>query len=192
MVSLTIALPVLAIAGAILGFNFLRRHSPRPARPAHTAGARIVSEPVNTPTYADCGHCNRSFRYVLWHSGFSDSAYAYCDTCGMLALLDLWRVPESIRKRSPFGHGEIEQSAEEYLSSCSCGGHFKKGSSPRCPYCGESLSSDLMAGAIERNAPGTAKGWRWQRTWSGIYCIAVEDPDNPNTLRFLKDPWTST
>ncbi len=36
----------------------------------------------------DCEHCGRLYRYSLWHSGFGDNSYAYCDDCGMLALLN--------------------------------------------------------------------------------------------------------
>jgi hypothetical protein len=28
---------------------------------------------------------------------------------------------------------------------------------------------------IEADAPGTAKGWRWQRNWTGLYCVILAD-----------------
>jgi hypothetical protein len=28
---------------------------------------------------------------------------------------------------------------------------------------------------IEINAPGTKKGWRWQRNWQATYCIVIEN-----------------
>jgi hypothetical protein len=28
---------------------------------------------------------------------------------------------------------------------------------------------------IEPQAEGTKKGWRWQRTWTGLYSIIIED-----------------
>ena len=34
----------------------------------------------------DCEHCQRSYRYSLWHSGFGDNSYAYCDQCGIRSL----------------------------------------------------------------------------------------------------------
>ena len=142
---------------------------------------------MNDFTFLNCDHCEKSFRYVLRHCGFGDSAYAYCDSCGMLALLDLWRIPEPLKKVCPIGHGEIDQQVEQFLTHCVCGGQFRKGASPRCPHCRELLSALAMTAPIERNAPGTAKGWRWQKSWDGLYCIAVEDHDH--ALRFVKDPW---
>ena len=35
---------------------------------------------------------------------------------------------------------------------------------------------------IEANAPGTKKGWRWQKNWTGLYCILVEE-------RVTQDNW---
>src|SRR2546429_2714934 len=46
------------------------------------------------------------------------------------------------------------------LTACSCGGRFRRGSSPRCPACAQPLSADSAAVWIEANAPGTAKGWK--------------------------------
>jgi transcription elongation factor Elf1 len=43
-----------------------------------------------------CEHCGESFSYRLIHNGFNESAYAYCGTCGMTALLDGWQMPSSI------------------------------------------------------------------------------------------------
>jgi hypothetical protein len=40
----------------------------------------------------------------------------------------------------------------------------------------------LAAEWLERNAPGTAMGWRWQRSWRGLYCIIIED-------RVVHDNW---
>jgi hypothetical protein len=64
---------------------------------------------------------------------------------------------------------------EQYLLPCECGGKFSKGNSPRCPQCNQSLSADKATGYIEAQSPGTAKGWRWQRDWQGIYCAVIND-----------------
>jgi hypothetical protein len=45
------------------------------------------------------------------------------------------------------------------------------------------LSAELGASYIEKNAPGTQKGWRWQRNWSGNYCMVVEDRKVENNFR---------
>lgn len=124
-----------------------------------------------------CEHCGNGFAYYLIHAGFSDSSYAYCDTCGETALLSYWRVktfgiPELAHC---FSYQEICTEWEPYLKSCDCGGSFKKGAAPRCPKCKEQLSPEVAAGYIERNAPGTKKGWHWQRNWHGLYCIVVDN-----------------
>jgi hypothetical protein len=137
----------------------------------------------------NCEHCRKEYRYELWHTGFADLTYAYCDACGMLATLNLWDPRWSKLPTNSSGHREIETILEPFLESCICGGKFRKGSQPRCPHCKFPLSAEYAASFIEDNAPGTAKGWRWQRSWSGLYCIAIEDLANPGTLRRMKDPY---
>ncbi len=69
---------------------------------------------------------------------------------------------------------EICAAMEPFLKPCECNGAFRRGSSPRCLHCKQPISAD-PAPYIETNAPGTAKGWRWQRNWTGLYCIVIED-----------------
>ena len=123
-----------------------------------------------------CEHCGKVFTYYLVHCGFSDSSYAYCDTCGSTALLSLWSptYPVSVGtlpKGDPFQ--EISAEWEQYLRPCGCGGRFKKGATPRCPNCNRQLSPELAANYIEKNATGAKKGWQWQRSWSALYCIVI-------------------
>lgn len=127
-----------------------------------------------------CEHCHRTFDYSLIHNGFNDSAYAYCDSCGCTAVISGWSpIPEGARIRI---HQRIDPDVEQYLDQCACGGKFTANASPRCPSCREMLSPVNATAWIEANAPGTAKGWRWQGSWSGIYCIIVEDC-------IARDPW---
>jgi hypothetical protein len=63
---------------------------------------------------------------------------------------------------------------ESRLEPCECGGSFRKGGAPHCPNCDEALSAELAASYIEKNAPGSMKGWRWQKNWKGLYCMVVE------------------
>src|SRR5262249_5163152 len=120
-----------------------------------------------------CEHCTRSFDLDLLHCGFGDCSYAYCDSCGKTALLSGWS------KEWPAGvkctQAEICADMEPHLEGCSCGGRFLKGSSPRCPQCKERLSADKATEYIEDQAPGTKKGWRWQRSWSGIYGVIINE-----------------
>ncbi len=72
-------------------------------------------------------------------------------------------------------HQEICAELEKHILQCECGGTFRKGSSPRCPHCGEPLSAEVAVTYIEANAPGTKKGWHWQRNWHETYCIIIEN-----------------
>ena len=129
-----------------------------------------------------CQACKHTFGYKLLHNGFNDSAYAYCDSCGETAVFSGWspNVPKGV----DIGlHGPLKQAVEPLVQPCKCGGAFQGSAAPRCPHCGERLSVEEATEYLERNAPGTAKGWRWQRRWNGLYAIVIED-------RMTKDPWT--
>lgn len=119
-----------------------------------------------------CTNCSQEFTYWLIHNGFNDSAYAYCDRCGKTAILSAWS--DKIPKDSPINlHEKINPDVEPFLSLCECGGKFTHDASPRCPHCCEELSPVKATTWLERNAPGTAKGWRWQQNWNGLYCIVI-------------------
>jgi hypothetical protein len=72
---------------------------------------------------------------------------------------------------------------EQYLTPCECGGRFRRGAAPRCPRCAESLSTESATSYIESNAPGTKNGWHWQRSWSRLYCIVIENKMVENNFR---------
>lgn len=129
-----------------------------------------------------CQHCKATFEYALLHNGFNDSTYAYCDQCGKLAILNGWKIPEGLKCRV---HEPISTELEPMLQPCECGGQFRGKSSPRCPTCQESLCPDLATEWIEANAPGTAKGWKWQRSWTGMYAISI-------AKNIVKDNWKPT
>lgn len=121
-----------------------------------------------------CEHCGAQFNYWLSHSGFGENAYAYCDSCGKTAILSHWNKKMPRLPDCP-GQQEICAAMEPYLQPCSCGGRFRRGAAPRCPHCNQKLSAERASAYIEENAPGAKKGWRWQRNWSGIYSISIED-----------------
>jgi phage FluMu protein Com len=100
-------------------------------------------------TSGTCEHCKQSFNYRLCHSGFGDCSYAYCDQCGMTAILDYWdkKIP-----KWPVGcprHQEICVELERHIKPCVCGGAFRKGASPRCPRCGVVLAPEAATAYIE-------------------------------------------
>lgn len=129
-----------------------------------------------------CDQCSKPFQYDLLHNGFNDSAYAYCDRCGMLCILDGWKIPKGVNLTI---HQKITPEIEPLLTPCQCGGKFTATASPRCPHCMTAISAENATEWIESNAPGTKKGWRWQRNWAGIYAISIEK-------LFVEDNWKPT
>ena len=129
-----------------------------------------------------CEHCQQPFGYWLAHCGFGVCVYAYCDSCGRTAILSLWdkRMPKL--PNCP-GQQEMCSAMEPYVQPCECGGTFRRRSAPRCPHCAKPLSPEFATSYLEANAPGTKKGWRWQRNWSGVYCIVIEDRRVDNNFR---------
>jgi hypothetical protein len=128
-----------------------------------------------------CASCRQTFGYMLIHNGFNDSAYGYCGRCGTTALFDAssTAVPQGVEVGF---HGPLRAEAESLVAPCVCGGRFRGAASPRCPHCSAELSAEVSTAFIERNALGTAKGWRWQRSWQGLYAIVIDN-------RVVKDPW---
>src|SRR5271166_2657291 len=119
-----------------------------------------------------CDSCGRTFSYQLVHNGFNDSAFAYCDQCGCTAMLSGYHLGIPAAEKLAI-HGPVNVEAEELLTPCSCGGSFRATASPRCPHCKSALSADVARAYIEANAPGTKRGWKWQGSWSGLYCLIV-------------------
>lgn len=118
-----------------------------------------------------CDQCTGTFPYRLIHNGFNDSSYAYCGRCSFTVLLSGWSRPA---QRARLGiHQRITPGVEMLLRPCPCGAAFLAPEDPKCPECARPLSSAKAAMYIERDAPGTARGWRWQRSWSGIYSIVL-------------------
>jgi len=132
-------------------------------------------------TQGTCDGCGRAFEYDLFHTGFADAAYAYCDSCGMVAYLSAWYPGAPGRPTfDSFGHATAQMT--QLLKPCPCGGSFTATAVPRCPHCQHQLSASAATSWIEANAPGPAKRWRWERSWDGIYCLVIEQ-------RLVKDNW---
>jgi hypothetical protein len=119
-----------------------------------------------------CEKCGCWSTYRLLHTGFSDSAYAYCRDCGMTAVLNAYRAVQR-PVRVPW-FAEVSSEAAAYLLPCPCGGEFANDRAPRCPSCKTSWSAERVTAAFEADAPGTAKGWRWQHSWTGVYFVIIE------------------
>jgi hypothetical protein len=93
----------------------------------------------------------------------------------MTADLDLWSTALPKLPTGTLRQQVIPEEMEPFLKPCPCGGRFSSHAAPRCPRCSQVISADEAATWIEKNAPGTSSGWRWQRSWSGLYCIVIEN-----------------
>lgn len=140
----------------------------------------------------DCEHCARSFHYALLNAVFGDFSYAYCDTCGALATINLNNSILLKMPKTDATNQAIPAAWEPFLKECVCGGSFRRGASPRCISCDQPLSAELAAPHLEKNSVGAPRGWQWQRNWMDTYCLAIEDPKNPGKLRQVVDPFLSS
>ncbi len=146
----------------------LRRRASRPQLKRDPLDGAIMARRDGQGT---CEHCSSAFDYYLVHNGFNGSSYAYCESCGRTALLyrPEWPLAISI----PF-HYEMASWVEEQLPPCICGGRFRPDGAPRCPKCNATLSANEATRWLEAQAVGTSEGWRWQRSWQGLYCIVID------------------
>lgn len=122
-----------------------------------------------------CENCGQAFRWYLTHNGFNASCHAYCSLCGATAILSLHSPPLAKYKALP---GGITPALEPVLKTCDCGGSFLATAGPRCPSCLHELSAVEASKYIEPPLPGTQKGWRWQRIWTGdraLYAIIINN-----------------
>jgi hypothetical protein len=145
--------------------------------------------PMFTLHKGDCENCGHCYHYTLLHAGFGDYSYAYCDRCGALATFDYSSSILSTMPPISVPHQVIDAEWEPFIRPCECGGHFRKQASPRCVHCNQVLSAELATAHIERNSAGAPRGWRWQKNWTDSYCIDIENPRSPGTLRQVSDPF---
>ncbi len=138
----------------------------------------------------DCEHCGRTFHLALLNASFGDYSYAYCDTCGTLATIGYTSGTLLKMPKPSASHQVIDREWEPFLRPCSCGGRFRCDAAPRCVFCTQPLSAEYAASHIERNTIGATRGWRWQRNWTDVFCLALEDPKSPGTLRQVSDPFS--
>jgi hypothetical protein len=171
----------------VLGFNF-RGDALRDPFDPRTAWKWGFEESMITLKRGDCENCGRFYRYSLWNSGFGNNTYAYCDLCGMLAVLYYSNPLVAGLPPASVECEEMDQSWEPFLLSCPCGGRFRRGASPRCPFCRERLSPTYAAEHIKTQALGAGRAWQWQNSWSGLHCMAIENPRNPGALLQIEDP----
>ena len=72
---------------------------------------------MRTPDPGKCETCSNAFGYILIHSGFNDSQYAYCDHCGMTAILDHYS-PKCPKPLPAEPYRTISETMEPLLQPC--------------------------------------------------------------------------
>ena len=128
-----------------------------------------------------CESCGAVFPYEIAHNGFNDSAHAYCDRCGTTAIVGVLAIEKRLG-HVPKTLAPLPAEIEPLLEGCSCGGRFVGTAPARCPSCHRALSAARAAKWLESQAAGTGNGWRWQRSWSGLYALILAE-------RVVFDPW---
>jgi hypothetical protein len=112
------------------------------------------------------------------HNGFNSTDYAYCDSCGGIAFFSIYSRLPGLKSGDKWPDDWLR-----WAKPCRCGGQYSRSASPRCPHCCQQLSAEAASEYLERNAPGYSGGWRWQRSWSGLYSIIIND-------NAVDDPWS--
>lgn len=139
----------------------------------------------------NCEHCHQTFNYSLWNAELGECSYAYCDACGAVATIEYSDRRMALLPPTNLMKQEIDESWEPYLASCGCGGSFRRGASPRCPFCHQPLSAEHAGGYIESIYANLTKNWRWQGNWSEEFFIAMEDPKTGTDTMLVANPFKS-
>ncbi|MFX1466819.1 MAG: hypothetical protein ACFFA5_10135 [Promethearchaeota archaeon] len=113
-----------------------------------------IVTPGNNRFISSCDFCGKFFMFRMFHVGFSDVDYYYCDRCTNYLAVSIYdqkynRLLDklSAKRISPFSQPnefsdyDIQlnldnyQLIEDHFVSCTCGGHFRYLANCLCPYC---------------------------------------------------------
>lgn len=94
-----------------------------------------------------CPSCSNTIRLEqmhIYHAGFSNLGFLYCDTCPNILEFSTYNrnYVAIVGGKHPWTlvHKD-KKKVEDHLRQCSCGGKFKFDLKPRCPYCKSNLES---------------------------------------------------
>lgn len=96
-----------------------------------------------------CPHCGKKIRLrqqYLYHAGFSNQGFLYCDSCPAILVFGSYN-PNYVRivgDKHPWMLSQEEKKrVEAHLTHCHCQGRFRFEAYPRCPHCAGDLHSLL-------------------------------------------------
>ena len=110
--------------------------------------------PGNNRFISSCDFCGKFFMFQMFHVGFSDVDYYYCDRCTNYLAVSIFDPKYdklldklSVNRIEPFSQPyqfsdydiqlnlENYQLIEDHFVPCTCGGQFKYLANCLCPYC---------------------------------------------------------
>jgi uncharacterized C2H2 Zn-finger protein len=96
---------------------------------------------ITCPT---CENVIRLKQKQIYHAGFSNLGFLYCDTCTNILEFSTYNkhYVAIVGEKHPWTLSQKDKrKVETHLKQCSCGGRFRFDLQPKCPYCGGSLES---------------------------------------------------
>ena len=118
-----------------------------------------------------CPACHANLRDLVkgpYHSGFSNVAALYCDTCAKTLVIGSYdpKYQALTPGKQPWCLSEDEKlRVENHIKPCSCGGRFRFGAFPRCPVCLASISALLPDSIHFLVLPDSLDAERCDKVW---------------------------
>lgn len=127
-----------------------------------------------------CEPCTARSRARIFHSGFSNVEYLYCNSCCCTAILDFFSERSAIlRDLATRGWWSWRASTtscsqiEGTLDDCGCGGRFTFEAEPRCPVCQHVL--DLASVKRQLDAESWWRSDAWRPREDGYFLVLEEN-----------------
>ena len=101
-----------------------------------------------------CEECHKMFEFTLFHSGVTNSCYAYCEGCGTTAILDISDGRFLLELVKFSAYKVIAPDLERYLKPCACGARFTARAADAC-WLGVAgrLSTGVRSGRAQAGRP---------------------------------------
>lgn len=108
---------------------------------------------MGMPMKFECPSCKKAIildQPYQYHAGFSNIAFLYCDSCSSTLVFDAYdsRFRFLSGRRFPWDlDPHAMKLVEDQLKPCCCGGRYRFGAMPRCPFCNQILQ-DILKDSI--------------------------------------------